>query len=149
MTSFLHKGVEHVVLAIPYSILKVATVLLSAGILVDFTLSFKAALDLRDVLAGLDKAKAEMERIQKRLDVIVAVAGDEYATRRKESSMRMDELMGSIEDKFSIIKEKMKINPSAFLDDVREELADLRNKYTVEKEHRMQFRRLKDFIREI
>ena len=86
-----------------------------------------------------------MERIQKRLDVIVAVAGDEYATRRQESSMRMDELMGSIEDKFGIIKEKMKINPSAFLDDVREELADLRNKYTVEKEHRMQFRRLKDF----
>lgn len=145
MTSFLHKGVEHVVFAIPYPILKVVTVLLSAGILVDFTLSFKAALDLRDVLAGLDKAKAEMERIQKRLDVIVAVAGDEYATRRQESSMRMDELMGSIEDKFGIIKEKMKINPSAFLDDVREELADLRNKYTVEKEHRMQFRRLKDF----
>lgn len=145
MTSFFHKGVEHVVFAVPYSILKVVTVLLSAGILVDFTLSFKAALDLRDVLAGLDKAKAEMERIQKRLDVIVAVAGDEYATRRQESSMRMDELMGSIEDKFSIIKEKMKINPSAFLDDVREELADLRNKYTVEKEHRMQFRRLKDF----
>ena len=46
-------------------------------ITVDFTLSFKAAMDLRDVLIGLERAKQEMERIQKRLDVLIAVANEE------------------------------------------------------------------------
>ena len=65
MTQFLHKGVEKLVLSIPYNILTILTVVLSVYIVADFTLSFKAAMDLRDVLIGLDKARAEMEKIQK------------------------------------------------------------------------------------
>ena len=149
MTEILHKGVERLVFSIPHFIISVTTILLTAVILVDFTLSFKAALDLRDVLIGLEKAKAEMERIQKRLDVIVAVASDELETRRQERrqeySMRMDELMDDIEERFNSIKERIKVEPPEFLEDVREELLELKAKFLVEKEHHIQFKKLKDF----
>ena len=69
MTQFLHKIVEALVFRIPAMVINIVTVVLSVGILIDFTLSFKAALDLRSVLVGLEKVREEMERIQKRLDV--------------------------------------------------------------------------------
>lgn len=145
MTEFLHKGVEKLILAVPYGIVTALTAVVSVYIIIDFTLSFKTALDLRDLLIGLDKAKAEMERIQKRLDVIVAVANDEIEQRRQENSMRMDELMEHIEGRFRAAKERMRLEPSTFMEEVREEISELRSRYTIEKEHRMQFRRLKDF----
>ena len=149
MTDFLHRGVEKLVFSIPDLIITILTIALTIVILVDFTLSFKAALDLRDVLIGLDKAKAEMERIQKRLDVIVAVASDELETRRQERklerSIYMDELMDGIEERFNSIKERIKVEPPEFLEDAREELLELKAKFLVEKEHRIQFKKLKDF----
>lgn len=145
MTELVHKGVERIVFLIPVLVVNVVTVIVTVYIIIDFTLSFKAAMDLRDILVGLEKAKEEMERIQKRLDVLIAVANDERTTLKLESSIRIDELMDSIEGKFNTFKERVKINPSEFMDDVRDEIMELRSKYTVEKEHRLQFKRLKDF----
>ncbi len=145
MTEFLHKGVERIIFILSPAAVTALTVATSFYIVVDFTLSFKAAMDLRDVLMGLEKAKEEMERIQKRLDVIIAVASDEIESRRQENSLKAEELMDSIEAKFNSLRERLKINPSEFVDDVREEIMELRNKYSIEKEQRMRFRRLKDF----
>ncbi len=145
MTELVHKGVERIVFAIPAVVVSVVTVVVTVYIIIDFTLSFKAAMDLRDILVGLEKAKEEMERIQKRLDVLIAVANDERETRKLESGVRIDELMDGIEARFNSFKERIRINPSEFMDDVRDEIMELRSKYTVEKEHRLQFKRLKDF----
>ena len=145
MTEFLHKGVEKIIFAIPVMVVNAVTVIVTVYIIIDFTLSFKAAMDLRDILVGLEKAKEEMERIQKRLDVLIAVANDERETRKLENSMRVDELMDNIENKFNAFKERIKVNPSEFMEEVREEILELRSKYSVEKEHRLQFKRLKDF----
>ncbi len=145
MTELVHRGVEKVIFMIPYMTVTVITVLLTIYIIVDFTLSFKAALDLRDLLFGLERAKEEMERIQKRLDVIIAVANDELETRRQNSTMRIDELMENIEEKFNSVKERIKINPADFVENIGDEITELRSKFTVEKERRRQFGRLKDF----
>ena len=145
MTEFVHKGVEKIVFAIPSLLLSILTIIITVCIVSDFTLSFKAALDLRDVLVGLEKAKDEMERIQRRLDVLIAVANDEIETLKQERGLRVDELMESVEAKFDAVKERIRINPSEFVDDVREEISELRSKYLVEKEHRLQFKGLKDF----
>ena len=145
MTEFLHKGVEKIIFLIPALTVSVVTVIVTVYIIIDFTLSFKAAMDLRDILVGLEKAKQEMERIQKRLDVIIAVANEEREMWKLENSMRIDDLMESIEERFGAFKERIKINPSEFVDDVREEMIELRSRYIVEKEHRLQFKRLKDF----
>lgn len=143
MTGFVHRGVEKVVFAIPSIVVSVVTIIVTEYIVVDFTLSFKAAMDLRDILIGLEKAKEEMVRIQKRLDVLIAVANDDFAARKQERSVRIDELMDNIEEKFSAFKERLKGNPSEFVEEVREEIMELRSRYSVEKEHRLQFRRLR------
>lgn len=145
MTEFLHRGVEKIVLDIPSTGVTVLTVILSVCIIVDFTLSFKAAMDLRDILIGLEKAKEEMERIQKRLDVIIAVANDEIEAKKQEHQERAEEIMDNLEEKFAHAKEYLTKNPSEFVEDVREELMELRSKYLLEKEHRIQFGRIKDF----
>lgn len=145
MTEFLHKGVEKIVFAIPGSVVTVLTIILSVYIVVDFTLSFKAAMDLRDILIALEKAREEMERIQKRLDVLIAVASDERELRKQERESRTEELMDELEEKFSRIKERLLTEPGEFVGDVRDEIMELRSKYLVEKEQRLQFRRIKDF----
>lgn len=145
MTEFLHKGVERLAFALPYMAVSIITIIVTVYIIIDFTLSFKAAMDLRDILVGLEKAKEEMERIQRRLDVIIAIVDNERENRRQERSLRADELMESIEEKFGAIREHIKVNPAGLMNDVREEIAELRSKYAIEKEHRLQFRRLKDF----
>lgn len=145
MTEFLHKGVEKVVFAIPENIVTVLTIILSVYIVVDFTLSFKAAMDLRDILVGLEKAREELERIQKRLDVLIAVASDERELRKQERESRTEELVESLEERFNRIKERLVTEPGEFVGDVRDELMELRSKYLLEKEHRLQFGRIKDF----
>ncbi|MDE6975251.1 MAG: hypothetical protein K2P38_19510 [Lachnospiraceae bacterium] len=144
MTEVLHKGVEKLIFAVPYVILTCVTAVVTVYIIMDFTLSFKAALDLRDMLMGLDRARAELLRIQKRLDVIIAVANDEIETRRQENSERMDELADEIENRFNSLKERMRLHPAEFIEDVREEIIELRSRYTVEKENRIRFKGLKD-----
>jgi len=83
MNYVIHKPVEKLVLAIPNNILTIATLLLTCYIVWDFALSFKAALDLRDVLVSMEKLKGEMQRIQKRAEVIAAVAGEDWAERKE------------------------------------------------------------------
>lgn len=145
MTEFLQKGVEKIVFAIPSSVVNVLTVIITFVVVIDFTLSFKAALDLRDVLVGLEKARTEMEHIQKRLDVIVAVVNDEREVRKQEKELRTEELMNNLEEKFHRVKKYITEHPGAFLDEVKEELSELRDKYLVEKEYRQHFGRIKDF----
>lgn len=143
MTEFLQKGVESVVFTLPYRVITVVTVFVSVYLTVDFTLSFKAAMDLRDILMGLQKAKEEMERIEKRLDVLIAVAVDEVETRRKEEKLRMDELAEKIEKKFDAARERHLANRAEFVEDIREELAELRSRYSVQKELGQRFKHLK------
>ena len=144
MTQFLHKIVEALVFRIPAMVINIVTVVLSVGILIDFTLSFKAALDLRSVLVGLEKVREEMERIQKRLDVIAAVTNDERETRRQERSERMNDLMDNIEERFNVVKERLKVNPYAYPEEVKEKLSALRSRYFVEKDHHLEFRKVRD-----
>ena len=145
MTELVHQEVANVVFALPHQVITVITVLITIEIVADFALSFKAALDLRDVLVGLEKAKMEMERIQKRLDVLIAFAGDELAVRKQEGESKAEELILSLEERFQRIKERLAAEPGAIEMKVREELMELRSRYMVEKEHRQQFSGIRDF----
>lgn len=145
MTELVHRGVESVVFLIPSGVVTALTLTLTVYIIVDFTLSFKAAMDLRDMLIGLEKAKQEMERIQKRLDVLIAIANEEREARKQEKALRIDELTESIEEKFASLKERFRISSPEFMADVREEIMELRSRYSVEKEQRQQFKKLRDF----
>ena len=122
MTEFVHPAVEKAVFAIPGAVISGLTAVLSVCIIVDFTLSFKAAMDLRNVLVGLERE-----------------------IRKQEREEKTEELMDSLEEKFARIRERVARNPGEFMDDVKEEFLELRSKFLLEKEHRIQIGRIKDF----
>ncbi len=150
MTEIVHKPVEKLVLAIPHTILLVVTIVLTIAIVSDFTLAFKAALDLRDVLMKMDKVKAELVHVQKRLDVILAVA-DEGITKTiglaKEDlveKLHIEELKDGIEEKLSALKNHI---ASDYLDGVKEEIQELRIKYRLYLDRGERLFHFKDFYR--
>lgn len=163
MTEVLHKPVEQLVLWIPSQILTVVTLVLTAVIFADFALSFKAALDLRDVLVKMEKAKSELLHIQKRLDVIIALTNEELANKREELAesigqrkdalsegleTRMEDLKRGIEEKLESGKKLLQLSEdsSQYREKLRGELGELRSKYNSSVEDRKRLSRIKDFF---
>lgn len=168
MTEFVHVPVERLVLSIPGQALTVATLVLTAVIIADFALSFKAAIDLRDILVRMEQAKQEMMRIQKRLDAIIAQAGEAVESRRDAlvenvSTVREElasglaarkdgfvvsitELKTAIEDRLEKIKCIAQAKSGEYLESVKAEALELKEKYADNAEDRRRMARLKDFF---
>ena len=90
MTEWLHKTIEGFALQIPMQWMNVIVVVVSFVLVVDFTLSFNAAMELRDILIKMEQAREELQRIQKRLDVIIAVADEDIRNKHKEITEAME-----------------------------------------------------------
>ena len=128
LTRIVHTPIESLVLSIPRSTLNTIVGIWTVIIAADFALSFKAAIDIRRVLVQLERAKDEMERIQKRLDVLIAVTSDGLKDRK-------DAFVDGVKDKAGAVK-----------DGVTDEIADLRVKYEVLREKQFSLRGLSDYI---
>jgi uncharacterized membrane protein len=161
MTELIHVPVEKLVLSIPAQILTVATYVLTVVIFADFALSFKAAMDLRNVLVKMEQAKAELVHIRKRLDVIIALADQDWEERKaafaesraeareaqeEARNVRLEELKAGIESGLKQLKQLVQSKHSAYPDSVRDEVMDLKTKYAVNLELRKRLGGLKDFF---
>lgn len=143
LVKFIHTPIEHFILGLPQIAVSVITVLLAAMCISDFSISFKTALDIRDVLMKLDEVREEMERLQKRMDVIIAFADDTKDKVVLNTYERLDELADSLEERFSHIKELR----AKMTEEHREELDEMRIKFRVAREKRFQLLHRKDFFR--
>ncbi len=163
MTEVLHKPVEQLVFKIPAQVLTVVTLALTAVIFADFALSFKAALDLRDVLVRMEKAKTELLHIQKRLDVIIALTNEDLANKKEELAesigqrkealtegleTRIEDLKKGIEEKLESGKKRVQLseNSGQYWERLLGELAELRSRYNISMEDRKRLSRIKDFF---
>lgn len=147
MTGIGHQPVEKLVFMIPQRLLGYVTFLLTVYIAADLALSFKAAIDLRNILSKVQRVKEELMRMQKRLDVISAFNSDEKEQRRHEHGSRMDELMESLGQRFSGIKETIRNAPGVYMDNVRDEIAELHARYTLYREGRRNYKEMLDFYK--
>ena len=148
MTQVIHLPVERFVLSMSGQVLTVITLILTAYICGDFALSFKAAMDLRNVLYRMEHIKREMLHIQKRLDVMIALTGenisgfmDEYEAKTAQLREELAEGVGArIEDIKAGVEERLERvwEPIARLkevsnvpgaDSVRKEWQRLKNRY--------------------
>ncbi|MCH5248657.1 MAG: hypothetical protein J1E98_01925 [Lachnospiraceae bacterium] len=145
MTKVIHQPIEAFMLSIPPNILGYVTFILTIYIAGDFALSFKAALDLRDVLAKMQRVKEEMERMQRRLDVIIAINNEEKEQKRQVRELKMDELADSLAQRFSSIKETIQNKPGAYVSNVLDEIAELRARYNLYMENRKNYKEMLDF----
>lgn len=161
MTEVVHVPVERLVLSIPNMPLKAVTGVLTVYIAADFALSFKAAIDLRDVLVKMEKVKEEMVHIQKRLDVVIALTGQEMgnyraalaesaSTAREEwaesMAMHIEDIRAGIERKLEQLKAMVPTWGAEQKEDMGEEILDLRTKYAIKLEDRKRLGRLRDFF---
>ncbi len=78
MIKGIHIPVEYAVLALHPVAGEGAAFIFTAYMGVDTAFSFRAAMDMRDILEKLQESKDYIRRMQKRLDVLSAVAADEY-----------------------------------------------------------------------
>lgn len=146
MTEFIHEPVGRLVTAVPGQALTAVTLILTAGIFADFALSFKAAIDLRDVLAKMKQAKEEMQAIQKRLDVIMASASQSMGNYREGLSRNISDLKKGIEGRLESIRILVHTKPGEYRESVKGELADLRERYLMNKAAHERLSSLKDFF---
>lgn len=147
MTRFVHKPIETFVMAIPPDILGYVTVLLTVYIAADFALSFKAALDLRNILVKMQRVKDELIRMQKRLDVIIAFNNQEKEQKKQERELFTDELVESLGQRFANLKDSVQSAPGAYMDNVRDEIAELRARYNMYIENRRYYKEMLDFYK--
>lgn len=140
MTEVVHRPVEKLSLLLPHTVMLLLVSFLTVMIAADFIMSFRTALDLRAVLVKLEKAKEELEHMQKRLDVIIAIADDEigskWEAKKRQYAGRTEELLGGIEERLAGLKELTTSHPSETLEGWKEELSQLRDKFALLKENR-------------
>ena len=151
MTRVIHRPIESMMYAMPEKVLHYLTVVLTIYIVADFTLSFKAALDLRDIMVKIERAKEELGRMQKRLDVLIAFSNDEkeqkLLDREERRELRLNDLTAALEQRFAILKEKLLSKPLAYGENVREEIAELRGKFSLYREEQREEEKLLDFFK--
>lgn len=147
MTRLVHRPIERMMLAIPTQILGYVTFLVTIYIAADFALSFKAAMDIRDILLKMQRVKEEMLRMQRRLDVLAAFNNEEKEQKSLEREMKMDELADGLAQRFMRIKETIQNAPGAYVDNVRDEIAELRARYNLYMENRKNYKDMLDFYK--
>ena len=137
MVYWVHKPFEKFVLSIPEAVLSpiVHVVMMLAA--ADFALSFKTAIELRDVLVKVEAAKKELKLLQKRLEVVEAVIADEAQQRieqaqqqREEIRERIEEIMQKGKDRSYLTKDKLQLlrrNPGATSGKYKLAFAEFRN----------------------
>ncbi len=147
MTRVIHMPIERLVFSIPAAVLPYLTIIMTIYIVSDFTLSFKAALDLRDILIKMEKAKEELERMQRRLDVLIAFSNEDKEQKKQERELHANELVAGLEQRFVSFKESLQNKPAEYGESVREEIADLRARFNLYRERTKSSRELLDFYK--
>lgn len=97
LTQLLHKPVEQFICGFSDRVSTVLAAVIGVIALADFVLSFKAAFELRDLLAKLEKAREEVEkakeelaRWQKRRDVEIALRAQESEQKREQRKEQLE-----------------------------------------------------------
>lgn len=147
MTRVVHQPIERVVMALPQKPLAYVTAMVTIYIVIDFTLSFKAALDLRDILDRMQRLREEMERMQRRLDVIIAFNNEEKEQKRQERELSLSELSSGLKQRFASLKESIQLRPAAYEENVREEVAELRGKFSHYPDPQENYKEMLDFYK--
>ncbi len=142
MTRIVHRPVEQFVLSIPRNVLLFVTVITTVYIVADFTLAFKAALDIRDILAKMERAKEELEHMQRRLAVMAAFNNEEKVQKKQERELKMADLASAIEQQLLKVKESVRNMPAAYGEAAREEIAELRARFSLYKERQKGYREM-------
>jgi len=122
----IHKPIESLVLSLPQKVIEIGTTVLAVIIAGDFSVSFKTAMELRDILDSIDRMKDEMKRLQKRAEVYEAFLSDSAEKRIQELEDKRDEMVKRGNELVNELQEKV-MNSN-----IGEELVGMKDEFTLE-----------------
>lgn len=151
MTRVLHKPVESLVLGMPEGVINVVVLVWTVIMTWDFALSFKAAIDLKNILIKLEDTKKEFEELHERLHDIVEQANEQLQAAADDRSSRLESIKEDLADvreniqagltaNFEVRISKLREleNKIDSLDDVKEEYKQWRKKFYENQKKRVQ-----------
>lgn len=115
---FINKPIEKFILSIPKSVLQLCVFGISIAAACDFGASFREAMDIREIFERLsENTDRQLKRIEKRIDVIAAVYGDELRNSvgqhvgqiRQEYQEKVDTLKASGIERIDWAKDKLEL----------------------------------------
>lgn len=140
MIRIVHEPVEHLVLSINQTVQDILAAVLTVYVTADMALSFRAALDIRAMLEKMTRVKEEMEKMQGRLDAMIAFAGPKMAEKKEEiqNLPYVGEMLQGIKTRLEILqtREREDSGPRKSLEQFRDEIDQIRRKYIVIRERR-------------
>ncbi|MDO4555203.1 MAG: hypothetical protein Q4B70_08685 [Lachnospiraceae bacterium] len=105
-----------------------AVVFISILFVTDFALSVRAAFDVRDMIIKMTEAKEEIYRLQRRVDVMIAVADDSFDNWKEEKREIMEGRMEALEERFDLVKnmsQEKKAESRLMLKSLQDQFAEL------------------------
>lgn len=91
MVRFIHVPVERCILWIPHTLEEIIAFVLTLVFVADFALSFREAMDFRNMLESLTENNEEIRRLVKRMEVISAFAEEDIEEFRENITTRLEE----------------------------------------------------------
>ena len=92
LVGFAHCVVERFMLKLPEYIIDPLTLIITIVAVIDFTQSFNAAMDLREIMEKISEANNKLKLLEKRADVVAAVVDDEIKHLRDKSTQKLRDL---------------------------------------------------------
>ena len=143
----IHKPIVALTEAMTYKELVLIVTVVSVYFIVDATLSFKAAFDLRAIIIQMEKAKEELRLMQKRLDVILAFVDADKDAFVDASREKASDIIEGIDERFRAVRKFMEETPEKFADNIKNELSELRDKFVITKRDEMNENTVWDFYK--
>ena len=107
MNEILHPAILHVLELVPKMANEIFVWVVSAVLAVDLCISIRDAIDLRNILVGMENVRKEVVILRKRADVVIAVLDQEWREYVKSHPAveRMDEIGKELELRINKMKE--------------------------------------------
>ena len=118
---------------IPAGVFRILIPVVTVIIALDFAGSFKTAMDIRNILVGMEKVREEMARMHRRLDVIVALAEDDKKQFKKNLELRLEERADELERRLEKIFEKLQSEYEERMESNQNELNAIRDRLSTMK----------------
>jgi len=154
----IHKPIVALTEHMTYKELVLIVTVVAVYFIVDCTLSFKAAFDLRALIIRMEKAKEDLRIMQKRLDVILAFADadkDAFVDASLEKAgdiidagkEKISDIIDGVDERFRAARKFMEETPERFADNIKNELTELRDKFVITKRDEMSENTVWDFYK--
>lgn len=137
MNEVLHPEIISILAILPAQPVRIVMTLITCFLLCDIIVSVQEALDLRNLLVGMEDVRKEMLLMRRRVDVLIACMDDSFRefVESHPGLEHMEEIYKSVEKRYNTIRqslpvfEKLSNNQKEELRELKEKFSQLREKH--------------------